>query len=411
MATQALILAAGRGSRLGPRTKDVPKPLLQIGPKRLIEHQLEMLADAGVGPVGMVVGYQSDEIVDVVGSQAEYIYNHKWSTTNSLSSFLAASQWVDHDLILMNCDLLLHPQILDKLLAFGVDAFAYDSSSGKGREHMKVRLKDSSLAEMSKDLQAEHIAGENVGILYFSKSTVERLFEIAADRIADGRTSDWVGSAVEQLSKEIPLRAIDISGLSWAEIDFEYDLVRARKEVWPAIRDRVPIRRKRIFVASALMVLVFILLGWPFNRQPSSQPVQEDWDTVTLTGGTRATIDKLGSEQSWWEIGSGESIRVDIVGPDTLRFESRLLIADTTASSLPYLLSIWMDGEPNDWEYYRPDVSKTATYQGQPVSKRMRTLRPIPTGKHTFTVSANGIGSFICLLRIRKLEDAYPADD
>ena len=67
MTTQGLILAAGRGSRLGPNSEGIPKPLLQVGRRTLIEHQLEMLAQADVGPVGMVVGYCADEIERFVG--------------------------------------------------------------------------------------------------------------------------------------------------------------------------------------------------------------------------------------------------------------------------------------------------------------------------------------------------------
>lgn len=72
---QALILAAGRGSRLGESGKDTPKCLLQLDGKRLVEHQLETFAEAGVSPVGMVIGYCADEIREVVGIRAEYVRN------------------------------------------------------------------------------------------------------------------------------------------------------------------------------------------------------------------------------------------------------------------------------------------------------------------------------------------------
>ena len=57
---QAVILAAGRGSRLGSSGDEVPKCLLEVGRRRLIEHQLDSLADAGVGPVHIVVGYGAE---------------------------------------------------------------------------------------------------------------------------------------------------------------------------------------------------------------------------------------------------------------------------------------------------------------------------------------------------------------
>ena len=70
---QALILAAGRGSRLGGTVDGTPKTLLQIGQRHLIEHQLETLAEAGVGPVHLVVGYGAEEVREIVGSRAEFV--------------------------------------------------------------------------------------------------------------------------------------------------------------------------------------------------------------------------------------------------------------------------------------------------------------------------------------------------
>ena len=64
---QALILAAGRGSRLGAAGEDAPKSLLQVGRRHLIEHQLDALAESGVGPVHVVVGYGADEVRDLCG--------------------------------------------------------------------------------------------------------------------------------------------------------------------------------------------------------------------------------------------------------------------------------------------------------------------------------------------------------
>ena len=68
---RAIILAAGRGSRLGAGSDDLPKCLLEVGRRRLIEHQLETLSEAGVGPVPMVPGYCADEVRVGVGLPRE----------------------------------------------------------------------------------------------------------------------------------------------------------------------------------------------------------------------------------------------------------------------------------------------------------------------------------------------------
>src|SRR5215510_10812589 len=134
---QALILAAGRGSRLGAKGDSTPKCLLEVDRQPLVEHQLRALAEAGIAPVAMVVGYCADEIEDEVKIRAEFIHNDRWKTTNSLYSFWLAREWVKDAVFVLNSDTLFAPEILNRLLDASGDAIAYDSGSGDAREHMK----------------------------------------------------------------------------------------------------------------------------------------------------------------------------------------------------------------------------------------------------------------------------------
>src|SRR3990167_2487489 len=64
---QAIILAAGRGKRMNHLTDDLPKPLLRVGGKNLIEHKLDMLP-AEIDEVVIVVGYFRGKIKDYFGN-------------------------------------------------------------------------------------------------------------------------------------------------------------------------------------------------------------------------------------------------------------------------------------------------------------------------------------------------------
>lgn len=383
------------------RTEDVPKPLLQVGPRRLVEHQIEMLSAAGIGPVGMVLGYQSDEIVDVVGSQAEYIYNHRWATTNSLCSFLQAEAWVDSDLVLMNCDLLLHPRILDKLLAAGGDAFAYDSTSGNGLEHMKVRLEKGLLREMSKQLPADAVSGENVGVLHFKVETARRLFEIARELVDAGHANDWVGTAVQRLAEERPLKAVDVAGLKWVEIDFAYDLVKARKEVWPAIRK--PGLTHRQFtggVAAAAMVITAMVIA--LTSWATSEPPEVDWDTLTLRGSDRVMVSNGKRTQRWYQLGPADTAYIRVAGPDTLRVESRAIMPSTAPGPTACLLHFNLDGQAYEWIETPAKPSRSVRLDSLVVSKRVREHVPIPTGIHEASLFVESSLSATCLVRLRQ---------
>jgi choline kinase len=392
----------------------VPKPLLQIGSKHLVEHQLATLAEAGVGPVGMVLGYHADDIRDVVGMRAEFVYNGRWATTNSLASFLAAKDWIKDDLIVLNCDILYHPDILTRLLKAGPDAVAFDSSSGHGLEHMKVELDSSGhLVRMSKTLDPGYVHGENVGILYFEQSTARRLLSIAERLIDAGRTKDWLGTAVQELCREQPVQGVDMAGIPWVEIDFAFDLDRARKEVLPAIGGHVrKTWTRRLVYASAIAALSVGAYG--MTTSPHGQPGGDEgtvmWEAVPLAGGTVVHLNKGPAQQTWWVVERGQSAEARIEGPSEVYVESRLILdRDTTASS-PSLLELTLDGEVVDWIRSGADLSNSVRFDGRPVGKRDREMLHLGPGIHTLHVRLSTVLEERALIRIRQIETEFTDD-
>ncbi len=248
-APQALILAAGRGQRLGSRVAEFPKCLLSVGGRTLLEHQMAMLRAAGVRDVAIVTGYQRRAVAHVVPGSTQLIHNAHWASTNSLYSFWLARHWISRDVIVLNCDVLFDPRVLDSVLLSGHSSFAYDSKSGTEAEHMKVQLQNGQLFSMCKSLASEAVHGENVGLLYFSEADGKELVtqaELAID--CDGQNS-WLASAVQRLCRRRSIAGVDIRGLKWTEIDFEADLLAARRVVWPSEnRNAFPARLRAMAV-------------------------------------------------------------------------------------------------------------------------------------------------------------------
>lgn len=236
---QAVILAAGRGSRLARAIDNGPKCLARVGERTLIDHQLEIFSEAGIEKVCVVTGYRAEEVREVVGDRAEIIHNDAWEKTNSLYSLELCRDWVNGPLLVMNCDVLLPREALHRVLACPGNAFAYDSSSGMDEEHTKVSIADdSSLMAMSKSLPCQRCHGENVGLLYFDRRAARLLFREAQALLAKGNEHMWVIAAVHEVCNYLPMHAIDVADLPWIEIDFPEDLEKARKHTWPAIQEQ-----------------------------------------------------------------------------------------------------------------------------------------------------------------------------
>ena len=238
LAPQALILAAGRGQRLGDHVEEFPKCLLQVGGRSLLDHQLSTLAAAGIHDVCVVAGYHRNVVARACHGRVHIINNPDWATTNSLYSFSLARHWVNRSVVVMNCDVLADPKVLSQLLQDESSSFAFDSGSGDDAEHMKVEMSGGTLKSMSKSLDAAKVHGENVGMLHFSSSDVRELFSHAESILDDGGRNMWMATAVQALAQERTLHGVDISGSAWIEIDYQEDLEAARSNIWPLIERR-----------------------------------------------------------------------------------------------------------------------------------------------------------------------------
>lgn len=249
---QAIILAAGCGLRLAPVLDGKPKCLAQIGGMSLIEYQLAVLRSFGITDVCVVLGYRADEVRRVVGDRCHYIINHRYAETNSLYSLWLARNWVRDAFVLMNSDVLAHPQVYQRLLATPGNALAYDSWSGTEAEHMKVAFEKSKLRQISKKLAVENAQGESVGLLKFAARSIKSLFREVEAALSVGGENQWAPAAIERLAHKQSITGADIAGLPWVEIDFPQDWQHASQVVWPMIRKAVASLQLMHTVASSV---------------------------------------------------------------------------------------------------------------------------------------------------------------
>ena len=237
---RGVILAAGKGSRLNGTAGDKPKCLVEAGGLTLLERQIRALRRAGIDDITVVIGCQADRVRAACDGHVTFVENARFAETNSLYSLWTARRLLLDGFVVLNCDVLFHPALLDALLSTHHDAallVAYREAGQPplGDEEMKVKVRAGRVVEISKAMDPAEADGENLGIVAFGPASAPTLVAILDRLIADGCTRDWAPRAFLEFARMRPLYAIGTQGHPWIEIDFPEDYQRAVREVLPAI--------------------------------------------------------------------------------------------------------------------------------------------------------------------------------
>jgi len=406
LSMQAVILAGGVGSRLETLTNGLPKCLAEIGGRPLIEHQLEALADHGVGPVLMVVGYKDAAIREVVGRRAEYILNERFRETNSLYSLWLAREWLKGPFVLLNSDLFFHPEILSRLLEEPGNVLAYDSTSSRGREQTKVAIRERRVVDLGKDLPPSSARGESLGLLKFDADGAKGMFEVADELVRQGHEKAWVIEATRAVCRIAPIYGVNVAGLEWTEVDYPYDLEEARRVVWPAIwktrwRRLVYWQRTR-WAAAALVALVLAVGGWLASTRVG--PASVDWESVRPLKAPEAMLARSGGEQRWWVVARNDSVATPVDAGGPIRLEFRLVMPAGQVDTARYVVSVSVDGKPQGWETFTATPDFRATMPGAVVGDRDRLEFALPSGPHLVRVGFTAGNGERLLFRVRRPE-------
>jgi choline kinase len=237
---KAIILVAGKGSRLAPYTDDRPKCMILVGGRSILDHQLDALAAAGVLEVVLVVGCMQEMVKAHLAERSEFsftfIENERYAETNTAYSLWLARWEMTDDFIYMNGDVLIHPEVIRRLIgALAPQSLAVERKTC-GDEEVKVLLNGCRITALSKTVPPADAYGEFIGIAHFSRrfgpafrASLEEVIE------RDQLLKVYFELALERLLVSHVLTAIDISDLPTIEIDFPEDLQRAEIEVLPRI--------------------------------------------------------------------------------------------------------------------------------------------------------------------------------
>ena len=243
---KAVILAAGRGTRIRSVHGEHPKCLIEVDNTTILDHQLDALSMVGINDVAIVVGYEKEQIIAHVNARTlfspriRFIENPAFAITNNIYSLWLALDWLRGDsFIVLNADVIFDPEILDIAvrphapISMIVDPVWRD-------ETMKVVILDDHLIRMSKTISREEFSGTYIGITVFSKAIQDRFVHKMEEVIAAGRVNEFFNFAVQKLVNEgVPVGYTSTDGLPWAEIDDPVDLTFAQHNVFPQLATAV----------------------------------------------------------------------------------------------------------------------------------------------------------------------------
>ena len=232
-----LVLAAGRGSRLGTYTDDRPKSLLPLNDNgdTLLDYNLRILQDIGVEKTLIVTGYMSAAIETTAEkySNTQIIYNPFWNHCNVLGSMYMAMDKLNDDFLFLHADTLMEVDAWKKLVdqAEGDMILPYEAKVC-GEEEMKVIIEDGRVTKISKQFDGSLADGEFVGIALFKKSTVPYFKNTAESLFKLGDLNHYMEAVLQKSIDENAhdIRPLDISQFDFVEVDFEDDYQRAKQK-------------------------------------------------------------------------------------------------------------------------------------------------------------------------------------
>jgi choline kinase len=191
-----------------------------------------------VDEIAVVAGYRFAEVHCVCGPGVDLVHNARYATTNSLYSLWLARDRFADGFVVLNGDVLFHPQLLSDLLTARYDdalLMAARPASELSDEEMKVQVRRGCVTLIDKTVAAVDADGENVGIAKFGCEGAAILLEEMGRIIDAGGTTDWVPRAFSAFIRRRPLHVVESRGYPWIDIDFPEDYWRACSEILPAI--------------------------------------------------------------------------------------------------------------------------------------------------------------------------------
>jgi choline kinase len=227
---KAIILAAGRSTRLYPITLEYPKCLLPFGEKTLIEHQISWLNMCGIDDILVVNGYLNHMIEEKLGSRVRYRFFENFAETNNLYTLHSINDELDDDVVILFSDVLLSVKLLQKCINSSEDFCLIVDKKNISDTTMFVSIKNGKIYDIGSHIALKEADGNFIGVAKFSKQGVAMLARQLEKMIQKGgHIQDYYTLALIDIANgENKVGYIEVEdNLAWMEIDLKEEYEQA----------------------------------------------------------------------------------------------------------------------------------------------------------------------------------------
>lgn len=221
---RAILLCAGRGSRLDPLTRDRPKCLVKVGGRAILDHQVDALRAGGVGEIVVVGGYRFDQLAVHIAAMPyniRLVGNPHWARTCSIGSVQAVRHLLDRPFCILNGDTIFEPDLIAAALATarpGLNLVVEHAAPEP--DDMRVALAGDRLLAVGKALAPDVASARSLGIV-ISSDPDGSCYRRALDALLaePGGDQHYHHDVIDRIARAIPVHAVLSEGYGWQEID------------------------------------------------------------------------------------------------------------------------------------------------------------------------------------------------
>ena len=218
---KAVVLGAGLGKRLPSVTASMPKVLLKVGEKTLIEHNVDKLRKIGINDIAVVIGYKGEMVKEVLGNSVTYYEQREQLGT--AHAFLCAEKFIDEPYFLgINGDMFFTDPLTDfiKLKPSAVAVYHFEDTRRFGR----MEIKDGRLVTVKEKTEEGGPSFINAGVYLFPKQVFELIRKTPLSPRKEYEITDTVQMMIDQGLK---FTVYNLKGF-WTDIAYLTDLEKAR---------------------------------------------------------------------------------------------------------------------------------------------------------------------------------------